>query len=185
MKPRILLYLSLGIALLAPACGGKGGAETAGQTIRAATSYNVIPYAADKRRTPKGWAGTDISGATLRSNAFRGGVTVVNFWASWCAPCRKEQPELEKVSKDYATRGVRFLGVDIRDTVAAARAHVDEYAVSYPSVFNPDSTIAYKYRVIFIPTTFVLDRSGRIAAKIIGPTNEGDLQRLIDSELAA
>jgi hypothetical protein len=90
-----------------------------------------------------------------------------------------------KVSKDYATKGVRFLGVDIRDTLAAARAHVDEYTVEYPSVFNQDSTIAYKYRVIFIPTTFVLDRSGRIAAKIIGPTNEKDLQRLIDAELAA
>lgn len=185
MKPRILLYLSLGIALLAPACGGKGGAETAGQTIRAATSYNVIPYAADKRRTPKGWVGSDLAGGTLRSASFNGSITVVNIWASWCAPCRVEQGDLEKVATAYASRDVRFLGVNIRDTSAAARAHVGEFGVTYPSVSDPDSSIAAKYRVRVVPTTFVLDRSGRIAYQILGPTNESDLVRILDKELAA
>ena len=185
MKPRILLYLSLGLALLAPACGGKGGAETAGQTIRAATGYNVIPYAGDKRRTPKGWSGFDLAGGTLRSASFNGSVTVVNIWASWCAPCRVEQADLEKVATAYAPRSVRFLGVNIRDTNAAARAHVDEFEVTYPSVSDPDSLIASKYRVRVVPTTFVLDRSGRIAYQILGPTNEADLVRILDKELAA
>jgi len=101
MKPRILLYLSLGIALLAPACGGKVGAETAGKNIGTATSYNLASYKAGERRTPKAWVGSDLSGATLRSSAFHGSVTVVNIWASWCAPCRVEQPELQKVSATF------------------------------------------------------------------------------------
>jgi len=185
MKPPILLILVLGISLLVPACKGGGGAETAGQTIRAATSYNITPYTLAKRRLPSSWSGSDLAGATIQSGSFRGTLTVVNFWASWCAPCRVEQPELESAASAYAAKSVRFVGVDIRDTTAAAKAHVDEFHVSYPSIFNPDSTIAYKFRVIFIPTTFVLDRRGRIAYKIIGPTRDGDLARILDQELTA
>jgi len=185
MKPRVLLALALGLALLGPACTGKGGAETAGQTIRAATSYNVTSYKAGDRREPKSWDGTDLRGERIRSDTFQGAVTVVNFWASWCGPCRVEQAELEKLWMSYKPKGARFVGVDIRDETANAISHVGEFGVTYPSVFNKDSTIAFKYRVVFIPTTFVLDRSGRIAAKIIGPTHEADLQRILDQELVA
>ena len=184
MKPRILLYLSLGIALLAPACGGKGGAETAGKNIGTATTYNLVTYKAGERRVPKAWVASDLKGATLRSSLFDGSVTVVNIWASWCAPCRVEQPELQKVSADYASKGVRFLGVDIRDTPAAARAHVDEFGVTYPSVSDPYSVIASKYRVRLVPTTLVLDRRGRVAYQITSVTHEADLVRILDKELA-
>jgi thiol-disulfide isomerase/thioredoxin len=184
MKPRILLYLSLGIALLAPACGGKGGAETAGKNIGTATSYNLVSYKAAERRVPKSWVASDLSGGTLRSSAFTGSVTVVNIWASWCAPCRVEQPDLQKISTDYASKGVRFLGVDIRDTLAAARAHIDEFGVTYPSVADPYSVIAAKYRVRLVPTTLVLDRKGRVAYQITSVTHEVDLKRILDAELA-
>ena len=184
MKPRILLYLSLGIALLAPACGGKGGAETSGKNIGTATLYNLVSYKAGERRAPKAWVGSDLSGAKLRSSLFNGSVTVVNIWASWCAPCRVEQPGLQKVSTDYAAKGVRFLGVDIRDTLAAARAHVDEFGVTYPSVSDPYSVIASKYRVRLVPTTLVLDRRGRVAYQITSVTHEADLVRILDKELA-
>lgn len=183
MKARTLPIFVLGLALLAPACGEKGGAETAGQTIRAATTYNLVSYAVAKRRAPKSWRGRDLHGASLASSAFAGAVTVVNFWASWCGPCRAEQAELEKIHKEYRSKGVKFVGVNIRDTNTNARAHVDEFGVTYPSVLNQDSTIAFKYRVLFIPTTFVLDENGKIAAKIIGPTHEADLIRVIEGEL--
>lgn len=111
-------------------------------------------------------------------------IVFVDFWASWCGPCRAEQAELEALWDGYGPKGARFLGVNIRDEPTNARSHVEEFGVSYPSVYNKDSTIAYKYRVLFIPTTFVLDRSGRIAAKIIGPTNEEDLRRILDGVLA-
>jgi thiol-disulfide isomerase/thioredoxin len=184
--PRILPILVLGLALLAPACSGKGAADPTGQAIKAATSYNVgDPISPAKRKTPKAWNGESLTGDTIRSDEFNGAVTVVNFWASWCGPCRVEQASLEKVWRSYQAKGVRFLGVDIRDKRVPALAHVGEFNVTYPSVQNEDSTIAYKFRVIFIPTTFVLDREGRIARKIIGPTNEADLKRVIDEAMAA
>ena len=184
MTLRRILIPALGLALLAPACGGKGGAETAGQTIRAATSYRLTPYAVGNRRLPRAWRGPGLRGGTLRSDAFKGSVTVVNFWASWCGPCRVEQAELEELYKEYSARGTRFVGVNIRDTTANALAHMEEFGVTYPSVFNKDSTIAFKFRVLFIPTTFVLDSRGRIAARIMGATVRRDLTSVLDAELA-
>jgi thiol-disulfide isomerase/thioredoxin len=184
MKPRRLLLPVLGLALLASACGGKGGAETAGQTIQTATTYNLARVPLDKRWTPKPWSGVDLHENPLTSASFKGAVTVVNFWASWCGPCLAEQPDLQKVWETYQTRGVRFLGVDIRDTPVNARAHVDHFKVTYPSVFNPDSTIAYRFRAIFIPETYVLDRNGRVAARVIGVTRQADLHAVLDEELA-
>lgn len=186
MTPRAFPILVLSLALLAPACSGKGAADPSGQAIKAATSYNVgAPIPLAKRKTPKAWSGASLAGETIRSASFRGSVTVVNFWASWCGPCRVEQASLEKAWRLYQPRGVRFLGVDIRDKRVPALAHVGEFNVTYPSVQNEDSTIAYKFRVLVIPTTFVLDREGRIARKIIGPTNEADLKRVIDEAIAA
>jgi thiol-disulfide isomerase/thioredoxin len=185
MNARVFLTLLFGLVLVAPACTGKSGAEPAGQTIRAATSYNVTTYPAAERKPAKPWSGQDLQGKKLRSVDFRGALTVVNFWASWCAPCRVEQPDLEKVWRLYEGKGVRFLGVTVRDTLANARAHVDEFGVSYPSVFTQnDSTIAYKFKVLFVPSTVVVDPSGKIAARIVGPTHEEDLRRLLDGELS-
>jgi len=180
MKTRLFPVL-VSLSLLAGACSGKSSNDPTGQAIKAATSYHLDEI--KKPWTPKGWRGPELGGGTLTSGSFNGAVTVVNFWASWCGPCRAEQAELEKIFKKYQSDGVRFLGVNIRDEETNARAHLDEFGVTYPSVFNPDSTIAFKYRVLVIPTTFVLDKSGRVAWKIIGPTREPDLTHSIDAEV--
>jgi thiol-disulfide isomerase/thioredoxin len=188
-RPLLLFIIGLiGLSLAVWACGGKGlGTGTSGQSIRAASlrDYSVNRITSDKRWAPRSWTGIDLHGATLSSGSLKGAITVVNFWASWCAPCREEQPELETVYKAYETKGVRFLGVNIRDTVTNALAHVDEFGVTYPSLFNRDQTIAYYYRVLFIPTTYVVDATGRIAARIIGVTHDADLRALLDEELSS
>jgi len=121
----------------------------------------------------------------ISSAILSGKVGVVNFWGSWCGPCRREQGPLETLSEAYGAR-VQFVGVNARrDQKAAALAYLDEFKVTYPSVFNPDSSIAYAFRVRFMPATFVIDKQGRIAAEFIGAiANVSELRRLIDAELA-
>ena len=184
MRARNLPILLFVIALLASACGGKGlGTGTVGQRIGNEGGYNAIPYAQEERKPAPAWSGTDLNGAAISSASFKGSIVVVNFWASWCAPCRTEQPALERVAKAYADDGVRFVGVNIRDTNVNARAHVEEFGVTYPSVFNPESTIAFDYRISYPPTTFVVDRDGFLAWKITGETREENLSKVIELEL--
>jgi thiol-disulfide isomerase/thioredoxin len=184
MRARHLPFLLIVIALLASACGGKGlGTGTVGRAIDNETGYNAISYAQPERKPAPSWSGKDLNGATITSASFKGSIMVVNFWASWCVPCRTEQPALERVAQAYEDEGVRFVGVNIRDTNVNALAHVEEFAVTYPSIFNPDATIAYDYRISYPPTTFVVDRDGFLAWKIIGETREANLSRVLDIEL--
>jgi len=156
----------------------------AARTIAATSSFNVLTFkATDRRLAPV------VAGESLRAGppvALEPGVvTVVNFWGSWCGPCRREQPSLESLSKEYLARGVRFIGVNTRrDQRAAALAYLDEFNVTYPSIYDPDSTIASRFKVRFMPVTFVVDRTGRIAAQIIGAiADEASLRTVLDGEV--
>jgi peroxiredoxin len=97
-----------------------------------------------------------------------------------------EQPALEKVWREYGARGVKFVGINFRDSKTGARAFVDEFDVTYPSIFNPDAELAGPFRLRTPPSTFVLDDRGRIAARIIGPTESpAELRAVIDKVLGA
>lgn len=186
MRARHLPIFLIGLALLASACGGKGlGTGTVGQAIGAEYGYNAIPYEPGEREAPQRWAGVDLAGATITSASLKGTITLVNFWAEWCGPCREEQPELTRVANAFSGKGVRFLGVNVRDQRAAALAFVDEFDIPYPSVFDPSSLIAHKFGMSgFPPTTFVLDREGKIAWRVIGLAKEQQLSRILERELA-
>jgi DsbE subfamily thiol:disulfide oxidoreductase len=185
MRVRPLLLPLIVLALIAPTCGGTDlGTETNGQEIGNETGYNAIEYEPGKRSPAPGWQGQDLHGALIASEAFDGSITVVNVWAAWCAPCRVEQPALVRVAKAYESKGVRFVGVNIRETTANALAFVEEFGVPYPSVHDPSSAIAFKFRIRFPPTTFVIDREGKIGWRITGETRESELAKILDQELA-
>ncbi|MBI4728017.1 MAG: TlpA family protein disulfide reductase [Acidobacteria bacterium] len=187
MRLRSSGRLSIGLALLVAGAALASSCGRADGGLGVAGGYNVLRYDPGNRRAVPGFSGPRLAesyAGEITRTFLSGRVAVVNFWGSWCGPCREEEPRLRALWKGYAPKGVRFLGVDVRDAKGNALAFVEEFGVPYPSVYNPDSSIAYAFRVAFMPTTYVVDRRGRIAAKIVGALRtEEDLARILDREL--
>ncbi len=120
---------------------------------------------------------------TIHLSDFDGKVVVINIWGSWCAPCRTETPELEKVFEETEPLGVAFLGIDVRDDRAAAKDFVTDRKVRYPSIFDPPmrSLIALgkSYPTSVVPTTLVLDRKHRVAAVFLRALLAEDLRPVV------
>ena len=130
----------------------------------------LIP--AGERGEPVSLRGPLLGGGTFDLAAHRGKVVLINIWGSWCAPCRKEAPELQQAWMQVKRRGVQFLGLDTRDTDAAAAAFERRFGITYPSISDPDGRLQLTFRDALpptaIPSTLVLDRGGRVAARVIG-----------------
>ena len=124
------------------------------------------------------------SGGDITAADYAGKPVVVNFWASWCGPCRQEAPIFERLSREYGERGVLFIGVNIQDSVADAEAYLSEYDITYPNGRDEDGSISVDYGVIGIPVTFFVNRDGVVQRRWAGVMRETQLREWID-ELAA
>lgn len=116
-------------------------------------------------------------GGPLRLADYRGRPVVVNFWASWCAPCRDEAAALAEAERRWRDRGVVFLGVSVRDHDPAARAFLDRYRVDYRSGVDSTGTVAGSWGVTGLPETFFVDASGRVRARVISAIDPAELER--------
>ena len=134
---------------------------------------SVLEIAPGDRTDTIVFEGVTDAGLTVSSADYAGDVLVVNFWAGYCAPCRVEAPELEKLSQKWAGDGAAFLGVNTYDEPETSLAFARTYGVTYPSVIDAKSgavQLAFAGTVApsALPTTIVLDREGRVAARILG-----------------
>jgi thiol-disulfide isomerase/thioredoxin len=132
--------------------------------------------------------GTAIGGGKLSLPRLRGHVVVMNFWGSWCTPCRAEAPALSSLARRFQPEGVRFLGVDVRDSPASAEAFMREHHIGYPSLNDPAGEVALDFRGTVtpagIPTTLVIGRDGRITARVVGEVSYSGLRGLIGKAVA-
>jgi peroxiredoxin len=182
---RILLAL-LGALLLAGCSTGNGAVDVNNggefRFVAGTPAGEVIPDA--ERRSAPEFAGTLLDGERFSSSEVAGDVVVLNFWGSWCAPCRVETPEFQEVYAEMRDRGVAFVGVNVKETDEQfAQAFVDRFGIEFPSIYDPSGEIALAFRdypANAIPSTIVLDRQGRVAAVYTGPVAQDDLRAVLD-----
>ena len=124
-----------------------------------------------------------FDGDTLKLSDLKGRVVVLNFWASWCPPCRWEMPSFERISKEYSDKEVVFVGLALSDTLRDARGFADSVGVTYPLALDSTGRIAAAYNVRSLPTTFFIDREGQIQRRLTSVANEGVLKIFIRGQL--
>jgi peroxiredoxin len=124
-----------------------------------------------------------FTGEKMRLSDLKGKVVVLNFWASWCPPCRREMPGFEKTWQEYEERGVVFVGVAVQDHEPDSRAFAKEVGVTYPIGIDWDGRIFDKYRPTAMPTTFMINREGLVSRRIANYANEAMLRIFLKGQL--
>jgi peroxiredoxin len=156
--------------------GNSGVTEVAG-------SASAVLYGAGHRPLAPDFTAATLTGSRLRFSSYRGQVVVLNFWGSWCVPCREEASTLSLLAAQYRPSGVSFLGVDVRDTTASAQAFARGFDITYPSVSDPSSVITLDFTavvpIVGTPTTLVIDRTGHIAGAVFGPATYQELTAIL------
>ena len=148
-------------------------------------SGEVVPVG--ERSTAPEFSGELLDGSSFDSASLAGDIVVLNFWGSWCAPCRIETPEFQMVYEEVGAEGVQFLGVDVKDERQLAIAFYADKGVEYPSMFDPRGEVALAFRGFpanAVPSTILIDRDGRVAAVYTAAVAAEDLRSALSALLA-
>ena len=179
MKPLLVLAATV---LALTACGGAEATDSGAGFVGGDGSIVLIDPS-DRVPAP------ELTGKTLNGDTYSladdlGDVVVMNVWASWCAPCRAEAPELEEVWTDVQKDGVQFIGLNTRDSELAAQRFVETMGLTFPSVQDTDGRLQLLFADSLppqaIPSTLVIDREGRVAARLLGKVSAATLRGVID-----
>ena len=190
-SPATLLPIAMLLALILGLAGCTGGqnAQTgpgSGDTNYIGGTVGTTAFKAGQRPAAPKVSGSTLTGQRLSLASYRGQVVVLNFWASWCAPCRSEAPALAQLSRTYRAKGVQFIGANIKDPGRAnGAAYERSFGIRYQSLYDPAGQILLAFRATVppsaIPSTLVIDRTGHIADRIIGGVTYSGLKGLLDT----
>ena len=190
MSPR--RFRACGVALAAAllaltGCTGDGTSPAADVRYLDA-GKRISAYAPDARKPAPVLAGQTVDGGSFDLAAQRGKIVVINVWATWCSPCRKETPDLVSRAKALGPEGVAFVGISTRDEDANAVAFQKRYRVPYPSLSDHDGELVAAFSgtvpLSAPPSTVVIDRAGRIAGVAVGPVTEDQVTAMVEPVLA-
>jgi len=117
----------------------------------------------------------DLKGTKRALSAHKGKIVLLDFWATWCGPCRREMPIVAKMHERYASKGLVVYGVNCSETSAKAQGFVDKYGYKFPILLDKNGDVQSKYGITAIPTMFIVDKSGKVSAHMIGGRSEDDL----------
>jgi len=150
-----------------------GGAQAAGFEARAATPAPELKA-------------QDLARATKTLADYRGKVVLLNFWASWCPPCLREMPSMERLRLKMAGRPLAIVALDSAETAEEVNGFLSRMKLGFPILLDPDGSNTKRWKVFALPTTFLLDASGRVRHVLTGPTewDEGEALEIIESLLA-
>jgi cytochrome c biogenesis protein CcmG, thiol:disulfide interchange protein DsbE len=188
--PRLLAVIGilLLVGLLAYGLASKATNDSVDQSLANGTAPLAPSFddpVLDLGNLPKALNGSvepALADGQLSLNELKGTPFVLNFWASWCIPCREEAPVLREGWERYGPEGVLFLGLNMQDLTGDARKFIDQYEVTYPTIREPSNDTARAYGVTGIPETFFISAKGRIVAHVIGVVSK---QQLAQGALAA
>ena len=157
--------LSLALASLLTACSSK-------------PNFRFVPIAGPMPTV----SGPTLSGPALTVQDYRGKVVLVNFWASWCAPCRREQRGLEELWRKLSPSGkVAFIGVDYKDNPSAGAAYLRSFGVTYPSVSDPQGSLGNRFNVPYLPATILVDADGQLHYRLVGAQDPAFVEGLLQT----
>jgi thiol-disulfide isomerase/thioredoxin len=177
----VAVVASTCLLILIAACGKTAGnAQDGGPAQGADGITRLVPA---ERGKPVEVVGVDLDGKPLSSKQWLGKVVVVNIWGSWCPPCRVEQPVLSQLATELKPSGVEFLGIAVRESPETSKAFTTAKKVPYPSIGNGESAIlafADSLPAVAVPTTYIIDRDGRVATRLLDRATYTTLKDLID-----
>jgi thiol-disulfide isomerase/thioredoxin len=189
-RAALLSAVAAASALTLSACSSGGASGGGGDTNFVMGKDGISTAKKGERAAAPDLSGKTVNGGKLDVASYKGKVVVLNVWGSWCAPCRAEAPNFEKVSKDLGTKGVQFVGINTRDTsIQNAVAFEKQYGISYESLYDPTGKLMLRFKKgtlnpQAVPSTLVLDREGKIAARSLAGLSEDNLRKMIAPVLA-
>jgi peroxiredoxin len=171
VKRILLLILIAAVMASGVLAGCNGGADTTPTTPASTTPAPTTPAGEVSPEVGKyapDFTLTTVDGKTVTLSSLRGKPVLINFWFTACAPCAKEMPYFQELSKTWPAKGLEFLSIDIGDKASKVSEYMEYYAYTFPVLLDSKSNVALKYGIMYAPTTIIIDKDGVIKLFKVG-----------------
>ena len=180
---RLRTLLAILVAAAVAGCG-KSSINTGASTGAASTSENAVLLSAERRVPAPSIALSDLNGRKVSTEELKGKPYIVDFWATWCPPCRQEIPHLKELYATYHPKGLEILGITSAEPLPVVKAFAKDNNLPWPILVGNEATGRQFGGIVYLPTAFLIDGKGRIAQKYVGYTDKKTFEAGIKAVLA-